>query len=161
ANVSGEIIPSEPLPLMLQTTSLEARSTQEVRQGAILDSREPAIVEADHPFHPTNSDTYTHSNSVSVFVSLGNSHLLSTYYVKREPGVWDTYVLLDGDAASRQGPFELSFDTSGILNPSSDARPQITFPGTLLNTGASDMSFVYDLESTTQTGRAFSNEMQY
>lgn len=161
ASKTGEIVPIEPLPLLLQSTSLEARSTGEVRQGAILDSREPAIIEADHPFDPSNSETYTHATSVSVFDSLGNSHLLSTYYVKRDAGTWDTYVLLNGDAANQQGPFELRFDTSGVLEASSDSRLDLTFPASMLDTGAADMNIAYDLVSTTQTGRAFSNEMQY
>lgn len=33
-------------------------------------------------FDPTNSDTFNHATSVTVYDSLGNSHLMTTYYVK-------------------------------------------------------------------------------
>ena len=50
-----------------------------------LDSTEPAIdltVATGTPFDPDLPDTYNYSSSVQVFDTLGNPHLLSTYFTK-------------------------------------------------------------------------------
>ncbi len=47
-------------------------------------------------FDPTNSASYNSSTSVNVYDSLGNSHVLTKYFVKNDANSWDMYVLIDG-----------------------------------------------------------------
>ncbi|HDY99724.1 MAG TPA: flagellar hook protein FlgE [Pseudomonas sabulinigri] len=47
-------------------------------------------------FDPTNSASYNSSTSVNVFDSLGNSHVLTKYFVKNDANSWDMHVLIDG-----------------------------------------------------------------
>ena len=47
-------------------------------------------------FDPTNSATYNSSTSVTIYDSLGNSHVMTKYFVKNSPNSWDMYVLIDG-----------------------------------------------------------------
>ena len=73
-------------------------------------------------FDPTNATTYNSSTSTTVYDSLGNSHVVQTYYVKVDPtaipastapvvtpsSAWTVYATVDGN----------SFDTSGnIITP--------------------------------------------
>ena len=47
-------------------------------------------------FDPTNSATYNSSTSVTIYDSLGNSHVMTKYFVKNDANSWDMYVLIDG-----------------------------------------------------------------
>ncbi|GGE58093.1 flagellar hook protein FlgE [Halopseudomonas oceani] len=47
-------------------------------------------------FDPTNSATYNSSTSVNIYDSLGNSHVMTKYFVKNDANSWDMYVLIDG-----------------------------------------------------------------
>ncbi|WP_430459839.1 flagellar hook-basal body complex protein [Thalassolituus sp. LLYu03] len=55
-------------------------------------------------FDPTDQDTYNHATSMTIYDSLGNSHVMTQYFVKEpldpdrpnEQNVWAMYVLIDG-----------------------------------------------------------------
>ncbi len=161
ANAAGQIMGAQPQPLKLTITSIEARATSEATQGAVLDSRSPEIDRNLVPFDPDVFDSYTHTTSMSLYDSLGNSHLLSTYYVKREPGSWEVFTMLDGDPATMSSPHNLVFDSNGKLDTTvSDITPNIVINAANLGTGAGDLGFTYNLASTSQTGQPFSNELQ-
>lgn len=51
---------------------------------------------AQATFDPTNSSTYNSSTSVNIYDSLGNSHVMTKYFVKNDANSWDMYVLIDG-----------------------------------------------------------------
>lgn len=82
-------------------------------------------------FSPGNQDTYNHATSLNVFDSLGNPHVLSTYYVKESTiNTWTMYVQIDDDDVGDPNPalpspqnvlptraqFSLVFNTDGSLN---------------------------------------------
>lgn len=79
-----------------------------------LDSTEDIISTA---FDYTNSDTYNYSSSVQVFDTLGNPHLLSTYFTKTADNTWDanwSAEQADGSPLSGSlGP--LTFNENGTL----------------------------------------------
>ena len=75
-------------------------------------------------FDPSDSSTYNSSTSVTVYDSLGNSHVMSKYFVKTDANKWDMHVLIDGrslngtlatDPAFQSTPRELVFDNTGTL----------------------------------------------
>ena len=160
-NANGQIVTAQPQPLQLTVNSIEAKPTGSATQSVILDSRKPAIAD-NLSFDVDNSDTFTHSTSMSVYDSLGNSHLLSSYYRKTEAGQWDVYTSFDGGEATKLST--LNFNSSGQLVLSDDNAnqiiPTITIPADSLSTGAADLVFKFDMSKTTQTGQAFSNEVQ-
>ena len=55
-------------------------------------------------FDPADQDTYNHATSMTIYDSLGNSHIMTQYFVKEpldpdrpnEENVWAMYVLIDG-----------------------------------------------------------------
>ena len=82
-------------------------------------------------FDPGNQDTYNHATSLNVFDSLGNPHVLSTYYVKESTiNTWSMYVQIDDQDVGDPNPalpspqnvlptraqFSLVFNTDGSLN---------------------------------------------
>lgn len=167
ADANGNINTAQPQPLRLTVSSIEARGTSEVEQGAVLDSRSAPIDPTDKPFDPDDSTTYTHATSVAVYDSLGNSHTLSTFYVKRAPGEWEVYTALNGKAIDGDGDgmpdaAPLVFDADGKIDlaASSKGTFRIAIDAAALGTGAGGLNIDYDLAATSQTGQAFSNEMQ-
>jgi flagellar hook protein FlgE len=54
------------------------------------------------PFNPADPTSYNKQTSVDVYDSLGNSHVMSSFYVKTSAGNWDVYVASDGVEISTQ-----------------------------------------------------------
>ena len=89
-------------------------------------------------FDPDNQETYNHATSTTVYDSLGNSHVMTQYFVKEpldptrpnEQNVWAMYVLIDGNDIGDPDPslpfpdnldptrarFELFFNQDGSLD---------------------------------------------
>ena len=75
-------------------------------------------------FDPSDSSTYNSSTSVNVYDSLGNSHVMTKYFVKTDANSWDMHILIDGrnlegvsanDPNFTSRPYELQFNSDGIL----------------------------------------------
>jgi flagellar hook protein FlgE len=88
---SGTIVASTPSDLQIPAAQIPPRATSDLLSGDVeavlnLDSREPAIDQTVTAFDPVNPQTYTFSTGLQVYDTLGNSHSLTTYYVKTGPG---------------------------------------------------------------------------
>lgn len=96
-------------------------------------------------FSPDSPSTYSASTSATVFDSLGESHVVSTYYVKRGSNEWDVYATFDGQeidiggggtpgATSSDGyqGQRITFDSAG--------NPAVTPPDVSFPPGALDLS---------------------
>ncbi len=91
-------------------------------------------------FEPSNQDTYNAATSVTIFDSLGNPHVMTTYYVKerfnpnvpgQEENRWSVYVQIDGRDVGDPNPnltppantepsrarYQLQFNPDGTQNP--------------------------------------------
>ncbi|THC40461.1 flagellar hook protein FlgE [Massilia sp. Mn16-1_5] len=91
---SGEILAGAPIPLQISTTDLKPVSTSKVGIEMNLDSRvaAPSVT----PFDATDPNSYNKQSPVDVYDTLGNPHVLSTFYVKNGSGTWDVYAANDG-----------------------------------------------------------------
>lgn len=83
----------------------------------------------NNSFNPSDPNTYNHATSTTVFDSLGNTHIISTYFVKQRPssaGInsWQMHVQIDnrdvgdplvGTVPSRAS-YNLVFNENGSLN---------------------------------------------
>ena len=89
-------------------------------------------------FEPTDQETYNHATSTTIYDSLGNSHVMTQYFVKEpldasrpnEQNVWAMYVLVDGQDVGDPDPglvfpdnleptrarFEIFFNQDGSLD---------------------------------------------
>ena len=123
-----------------------------MEEGVTIDSNGDGtgIFEADvtaapfvnNSFDPDNQDTYNHATSLSVFDSLGNSHILTMFFVK-ESGLntWTMYVQVDGmdvgdpnraldppfDEEPGQASFNLVFNNDGTIDRGASDPVQITY----------------------------------
>ncbi|HVL75898.1 MAG TPA: flagellar hook-basal body complex protein, partial [Noviherbaspirillum sp.] len=100
ADARGVLSTGAPSELNIRTADLAPRATTGVTAALNLDSRmSPPIVPVFDMNEPTS---YNSSSSVTVFDSLGNAHVLQTYYVKTDPtppstgGTWQVYASSNG-----------------------------------------------------------------
>jgi len=156
ADAQGVIIPSSPVDISIDTSDLTPRQTSVARLGINLDSREapPTIA-----FDPALKDpiTYNASTSLTAFDSLGNPHILTTYFVKQPAASamdYKLYASLDDSTAVPATGTDLYFTASGSLDLAATPMPLVeTFA---VSTGAlTPLSFNLDLTGSTQFGSSF------
>ncbi len=127
-------------PISIPTSAGAPRATSNIFLSMNLDSRELAPALA---FDPTDRATYNHSTSVTVYDSLGESHIVTTYFRKLTTvppanSEWETFVVWDNQTAAArvfQGD-NIEFDSNGnFVSPIPPATlpPNITLPAADLN----------------------------
>jgi flagellar hook protein FlgE len=94
ATANGAVASGAPSDLNINTADLAPKATANVATQINLDSRNTTPATA--AFNPTDPTSYNNSSSVSVYDTLGNSHVLQTYYVKTGSGTWNVYGTNDG-----------------------------------------------------------------
>ena len=157
-------------PLQLDRSNITPRSTTRVDVGLNLDSTEEKPLTA--PFSPDLPNSFNASTSLTVYDSLGGSHLATMYYVKGEqPGTWDMYTQIDGKdikggAAPPYTPDAISFDGAGQLasiNGTPVPPGTIEYPGFETGSGSEPIQLEMNLLSSspiTQFGTRFNvNEL--
>ncbi|WP_286936266.1 flagellar hook-basal body complex protein [Achromobacter sp. UBA4530] len=122
-----------------------------------------AVVELGRPFDPKISSTYTNASPMTVFDSLGNSHQVMQYFVKRpaEAGtsVYDVYYTMDGQAMSptteNNGvwgvPTKFTFNNAGTLTSAPIVNLTFAQPGGT-TTPADPLNVAINYTGTTQYG---------
>ncbi len=105
-------------------------------------------------FDASNANTYNSSTSLTIFDSLGSSHLATTYYRKTPiPNQWETYTFVDGTQVD--GPSIMEFSPLGtIITPAAPA--QIAVAAFAPGGGAANISMTLDYSDATQFGSNFS-----
>lgn len=173
---NGKVGGGSPVALQMPTASMPPNATQGITAQFNLDSRSvlPTPPAVAPPFDSTDSTTYHYSNSVTVFDSLGNSHEVSTFFVKTAANKWDVYATADGwpldtggvkvadDGGTPPKPLSggtaigsVAFDTKGVLiPPAPPADGKLKFAGLDFANGSAPMKFDVDITGTTQFGNA-------
>jgi len=102
ADKLGTLTTGAPTDLSIRTDDLPPLATSKVQAVVNLNSSQDKPLTS--PFDITDPTSYNSATSASVFDSLGNSHVLQTYFVKKDPvapsieGTWDVYAASDGVA---------------------------------------------------------------
>jgi flagellar hook protein FlgE len=91
---TGQILAGAPNPLQINASDIKPVSTTKVGVEMNLDSR--AVAPTVTPFDASDPNTYNKQTPVDVYDTLGNAHVLSTFYVKNGSGTWDVYAANDG-----------------------------------------------------------------
>ena len=105
------------------------------------------------PFDPSDPLTYNHTTSLTVYDSLGASHVATLYFVRTaNENEWQVNAFIDGDAVGTATTINYS-ETGNLTTP---ANGQIALPGYDPGTGAEDLEITLDLSSSTQYGETFS-----
>ena len=108
---SNSVSLSTASPIRIPTESGAPQATTEVDIRMNLPAGDAYITGAPANFDPTDPLTYNNSTSVTVFDSLGESHVMTYYFIKEDPATnandWTMYAAVDG----------LMVDLPGGVNP--------------------------------------------
>ena len=151
ADTKGVLATGAPTDLNINTADLAPQATSKVKLLVNLDSRE--MPPATPVFSATDPTSFNRSTSISVFDSLGNSHIVQGYFVKTAANTWDVYGTSDGAPLNTPKLGTLVFGTDGALTAAS---PQPFSASANVTTGATTpMLFKVDFTGTTQFGASF------
>lgn len=146
--------------LRIPSGNIEPRATSSIEIGANLDANASAISESVD-FDSANAASYTHSLPITVYDSLGNSHTLMQYYIKRDAdanqpdnSTWEVRFALEDNVLGQSET--LQFSPSGtLLNepPYFD----LTIASSALGSGspADDLEVRFNYDGSTQFGGEF------
>ena len=182
ADTNGTIIGGGiPVPIQISLAPSPPQVTSEAILDLNLDSQQSTIA---GNIDPTNTDSYNHSTSFTVYDEAGNAHGMVLYFQKSGLNTWNVAGYVNGNlvdlspaaANAAVAPvagipqpstanhvMSLTFDTDGSLlqiNGAAAASQSLTIPGSTaavdaLGTGADDLVFAADFTGFTQYGSAF------
>jgi len=163
-SVTGVISLGSPTQLQISKQALTPQPTSTSSVGVNLDSR--LLVPATAVFSPTDPTSYSSSTALTIFDSLGNSHIATTYFVKNATeNTWDAHLTvddlgLDGTAPTAANTLlgvspTLTFNTTGALI--TPATGVVTVPGGIVyGTGSTTpQPLTINFLSSTQFGATF------
>ena len=150
-DAAGTLLVANPGPLQVSAAQLQANPTTEAGIGLNLDAGEAIIA---LPFDINDPKTYNRATAITVYDSLGNSHALSTYYVKTAANTWSVYGAMDGTALPAVLG-TLNFNPDGTLNTGTTTLP-FSVSAALTNGATTPFAFTLDYGDATQYGSPFS-----
>jgi flagellar hook protein FlgE len=155
-DANGIILPAAPAPIQIGFADIAPKITSQFRIGLNLDARQ--TVPATALFNPTDATSYNFSTSGNVFDSLGNSHVLTTYYVKNAAAnQWRVFGTVDGSQANANLgggaglPVTLNFSNAGQLTTAMPLAAALAVGGG----AATPVAFTFDYSGSTQYGSVF------
>jgi len=112
-DATGVLRPGDPTDIYVSNAGMiKGQTTTAVTQNLNLDASESVIAQA---FDPADANTYNYSSSTQIYDSLGNPHLLTTYFRKTDQNQWEWHWSADVNGTVQQGlGGTLDFTTEGI-----------------------------------------------
>ncbi|MBL4584373.1 MAG: flagellar hook protein FlgE [Pseudomonadales bacterium] len=155
-NASGDVSGSLS-DIQISTANQAPQASAGLTSQVNLDATATAILQAVRPFDATDQSTYHSATSLAVYDSLGNSHVLTEYFVKRAQNDWDMIIQIDGadiGAAGAEEIVNITFNTDGTIQ---GPLTPVTLGNWAPGTGAlTPSSFTVNLQGTSQFGSPFS-----
>ena len=155
-DANGNIVPTAPAPIQISFADVAPNSTTQFAVGINLDSRETPPATA--LFNPVDPTSYNQSTSGTVFDSLGNPHVLSTYYVKTAvANQWQVFGTVDGSLANANIgggaglPVTMNFNSSGALTTAMPLAASVV----VATVAVTPVAFTLDYTGSTQYGSPF------
>jgi len=153
-------------PLQIDTTQGLPNATSTIAEKINLDSRTGAptspFTGPDPITGVVDPTTYTHTTSLTIYDSVGNSHIATNYFVASDPAgatpnQWKIYSFVDGKALSAT-PATADFDLSGKLSAinGSTTTTKFSYPPITVDPSAKPLTLTFDLNGSTQLGSSFS-----
>jgi len=173
ATAAGVLQTGAPTDLQINTANIAPQATSKIGAVQNLDARD--TIPATTPFSATDPTTYNNSSSIKIYDSLGDPHVLQTYYVKTGPtaaapagteGTWSVYATLDNTEVSGTTPATpvgtLTFNASGAIDTTATTVPFVlnnlnvtTGAISPLGSNLAAGGISLDFTGTTQYGAAF------
>lgn len=120
-DINGVLIAGDPTDIQVANEGLIAgQVTTEIVLNTNLDSSSLVIAA---PFVYNDPTTFNYSSSVQVFDTLGNPHLITTYFKKTADNVWDWFWTAEDATGTVLGQLAppaagvLNFTPDGVLDP--------------------------------------------
>jgi flagellar hook protein FlgE len=163
-------LPTGPVgDLTFTTTAVPARATQDTFMAVNLDSNataNPGGAAFDATSATTAENTSNYSTSFAVYDSLGNSHVVTTYFRKTGAGAWSWYACVDGGdiTGGTAGQLEieaqgtLSFTTTGALDNHTTTASDFDFVGAAQN---QSVTFDFGTSITGESGTGLDGSTQF
>jgi flagellar hook protein FlgE len=158
ANTSGVLSTGAPADININTADIAPIATGKI--GAVLNLNSGTAINPA-AFNANDSTTYSNSTSVSVFDSLGNSHVLQTFYEKKTASSWNVYATLDGAPtpaftapATQAALGTLNFTGAGAIDTATTTMP-LTMSLVIPGGATSPQAVTLDYTGTTQFGAGF------
>lgn len=137
--------------LQLNTADILPQASSSVDVGVNLDAGSTAPINA---FDSTDPSTYNNSTSLTLYDSLGNSHLGTIYFRKTAANTWDTHLFVDGTEATPSVSGAVTFNSDGTL--ATPANGQVAYNGFPV-AGANNLSLTLNYGSASPTSQFGSN----
>jgi flagellar hook protein FlgE len=131
--------------LRLTTTESAPQATSAVE--AVFNLRSDAPDLSAVPFDPADPATYGFTTSMTVYDSLGRSHVGSLFFRNVGPLSWESYLTIDGTAVGGASP--LTFGSNGQLTAPT---APVNFGSFAPTNGAAAMDIAFDFTAATQYG---------
>lgn len=150
---SGAVLStSAPQDLRVATADISPNTTSQAQVVSNFDSRKTALPLAG--FNATDPSTYHNSTTVQIYDSLGNSHGLTTYFLKDATNRWQVMAENDGVAVGAGPIGAITFNSSGAIDTTATMLP---FNLSLNMTGGATtpQAIALDFTTTTQFGAPY------
>ncbi|GHH46407.1 flagellar hook protein FlgE [[Pseudomonas] boreopolis] len=150
-NADGATVSTSQLQnLQLTGTSSAPKATTSVTTNVTLPANATAPTAA---FDPADTDSYNYSTSVTVYDSLGISHVMTMYYVKTGANTWSQHTYVDGTDVTPVGGTTLQYSPSGtLIAPVNGTVALGTFTPT---NGAAPLPLTLSVNGSAQFGESF------
>lgn len=157
----GGAVGTDPVPLVVPVENIPPKASSTLTASKwTLDANAP-VRPTVPAFSPNDADTYTKATQTTVYDSLGNSHTLMLYAIKRDAAplpapatgngsVWEVHPYLGG-AAMDSGSFKLQFNQEGVLVDGGTQTLTFANPGGTASP-AEGMSITANFTKATQFG---------
>ena len=157
-DAAANIVQTTPIDIQVSTADIPPLATSSFRFGANLDAS--AAQPSAPVFNLADPTSYNNTTSGTVYDSLGNSHILSYYFVKTATsGQWNVYASVDGTAttnvnlgAGAGNPLVLNFNSSGVLTTTMPVNASLTIGGGAVT----PINIALDMSEASQFGSPFS-----
>ncbi len=116
ADSLGNLSTGAPVPLQVNTADLPPKKTEKIAALLNLDSRANVPKDVAN-FNPAVPTSYNSATSVNVYDTLGNPHVMQTFYAKTGPSTWSVYATNDGVERSQLTVLESVHGADAITNP--------------------------------------------
>lgn len=141
--------------IQLDSSDIAPQATSTVDFGLNIDAS-AAVIPAATVFSVTNASSYNNSTSLTIYDSLGSSHLSTVYYRKEAANTWRAYSYIDGNPVNAAGD-TLTFDNLGNLQAINGvaAATSYTLPAYATTNGSANIVLTMDYSNVNQYGGGF------
>jgi flagellar hook protein FlgE len=133
--------------LQLSTTAAPPRAT--ARVDAVFNLQADPQDLSAIPFDSTDPTSYNYSTSLTVYDSLGQSHIGTLFFRNTGPLTWDTHLAVDGTDVGAGQTLQFAADGS-LASPATDVNFGVFTPAN----GANPLDIAFGFTSATQYGTA-------